>query len=243
MKSQLNISGNKLSAIVLVLGMVTCVTHQVKAQATDIRTGIMWNAITPPSTQVYYDRINKIDGSPFFNDQFLEAQAVTNAGTQYKIQKAKLDLVNGFLVADDSEGNSNSPSDPIFVADLKSVVFTDKYGNKIRFQNGLPAVNGSTDRTLYQVLGVTNDVKVLKRITKKTAWRKSYGTQEEYINSSTDYYVYKNGSMSELKKDKETLLSLFPDKSQQLNSYIDSHKLKVSKDKDLEDLMSYYSTL
>ncbi|WP_158826816.1 hypothetical protein [Mucilaginibacter lacusdianchii] len=242
MKSLVKKTTKKIFTTVLLFSSIIVVKTEVKAQSTDVRTGIMWNAMmAPASKEVYYDRINKIDGSPFFQDQFMETQAITNDGKRYKIEKAKLDLVNQFLVADESE-NSTTPSNPIFVNNLKSIVIKNKNGSEYLFESGFPAVNGNGEMTLYQVLG-GKDGKLLRLFTKKTAWRKSYGTQQEYVTNNISYYIYKNNSMSELKKDKDSILSVFSDKSQQLSNYIDSHKLKISKDKDLDELIAYYNTL
>lgn len=67
-------------------------------------------------------------------------------------------------------------------------------------------------------------------------------SQKTIVNSEL-YFIYNNGQMLKVKKDKKSLLNALNDKKEPLTKFITDKKLNFKSDEDIQMLLEYYNSL
>lgn len=112
------------------------------------------------------------------------------------------------------------------------------------FRNGFPSYGTYTEKSYYMVLNTGKTI-ALKKPVKAIVEVTPYGSarsQKTVVNSEL-YFIYNNGQMVKVKKDKKSLLNALSDKKEPLTKFIDDKKLSFKSDEDIQILLEYYNSL
>jgi hypothetical protein len=132
-------------------------------------------------------------------------------------------------------------------AAVKEVSFTDTTSEGITpylLRTGFPAFERRGTDCFYIVLA-DGKCCLLKLIEKKRTEQKNAATDGllvDYVDMES-YYLFHNGSVKHLKRDKDFLLAELSDKQAQLTEYIDSAKLRFGTIDQITRLVNYYNSL
>jgi hypothetical protein len=130
---------------------------------------------------------------------------------------------------------------------VKEVSFIDTTSEGITpylLRTGFPAFEGRGADCFYIVLA-NGKCCLLKLIEKKRTEHKNAASDELLVDYEDieSYYLFHNGTVKHLKRDKDFLLSELSDKQVQLTEYIDSAKLRLGSLDQITRLVNYYNSL
>ncbi|MEO7531797.1 MAG: hypothetical protein ABIS69_10310 [Sediminibacterium sp.] len=190
------------------------------------------------------NRYPDISGSPYFNTEYKFASVILENNKKFANIKMRLDLVAQeiYFIA------SNGVEAFIEAGKVKEIAYYDTSSDgKIiayKFQSGLPAIDKQTERNFYQLLA-EGHCSFLKSSIKKISEKKSElsGEVTKEFETYENYYLFINGEMKRLKKDKEFILAELADKQAQMSQYIQSQKLNPKNNEHLIKIINYYNTL
>jgi hypothetical protein len=179
-----------------------------------------------------------IDGDPFVFNKWLPGRAITDKGHVYDNLKLKYNVYDDqltFIYLDTDEPL-------LFVEPIKSFVVFNP--TALTFANGFPAIDKQTVQTYYQVLA-TGKGYLLKKYVKNMVETKAYNaaTITKRFIDDIAYYIYRDGKITPLKRNKEAVLAATADKSTQIIEYLKTNNIGFKKDEDLSKLFNYYYTL
>ncbi|AEI48701.1 hypothetical protein Runsl_2289 [Runella slithyformis DSM 19594] len=173
----------------------------------------------------------EIEGSPYLNDAWSRGSVkAKNNGKTYELAKMRYDLYKDELEYEENQKPYRFSKE-----------ITEFSTNDGVFRSGFPAIDPLTDRNFYQVL-YDGNVKLLKHTSVRIQTEKLYGsaTQTKRFMKDEALYLFKNGAITRLKKDKKTLLEALGDKQAELETFIKEQKLKLSKDEDILRVVEKY---
>jgi len=178
-------------------------------------------------------------GSPYFIDEWSNADVELEHGETFKDVRMRLDLVENTLQYISPEGRELVASSAI-----KTVIFKDSAsGNQFKFIHssflGMKKAKGAW--FLELVLG---HACFYKQIFKSVNEPKNYipgGTQPS-INSSEEYFIYADSVLLPVKRIKE-VPGLLHDKFRQLDTYVTSNRLSGKSESGFIELIRYYNSL
>ena len=188
----------------------------------------------------YYEGI---DGHPFFIENFKSSTIKLASGEIFNNVKARLDLykqmiqirLNGDTVKTVLQGN---------VTEITFYDTVQSISCSYKFQIGYPEIDNLNKNNFYQVLS-DGKATMLKSSDKKINKLKNEMTGE--LSSQFDvyegYYLYVKYEMKRIKKDKEYVLSLLPDKRKELETYIANQKINFKSMDAIKKLIDYYNIL
>ncbi len=184
------------------------------------------------------DKVLDLQGTYFFNDEFLPAVLVDASGKEYKDKKIKFNLKTNIIYYTDWDGKLMQAT-----SDIRKVIITE--GDKTTvFENFFPPIDGLDAGTYYKVL-VNGPSKLL------LSTQFSEGEYKEFNSAVTTKRVDKvyqlygaaNGSIKKLTKGEAEVLELLKDKSAELGTFIKQNSLKCRKQSDYETVFNYYNGL
>lgn len=112
------------------------------------------------------------------------------------------------------------------------------------FRNGFPATGNYTTKSYYLVLNSGNTL-ALKKPVKSIIETTPYGSAkvQKTVVDSEQYFLFKDGKMVKVKRDKKNLTSVLSDKRTELMKFIDERGLTFKTDEDIQVLLTYYNSL
>ena len=187
---------------------------------------------------------NKIStGTPYFNEEYKYANIKLKKGRSFNNVKTRIDLLNlttYFLTSNGIEIN-------IEAGNIKEITYADTTLLGIilyKFQTGFPSFEKQTENNIYLVLS-EGRCTYLELITKKVTETKnnfSGGTVYDY-ETFEDYFLFLNGELKRVKKDKDFILTELADKKPLLIEFIQTNKLNLKKPENITRIINYYNTL
>ncbi|MEZ4900662.1 MAG: hypothetical protein R2822_02320 [Spirosomataceae bacterium] len=180
---------------------------------------------------IFENNYTEIEGSPYLNDTWGRGTVkAKHNGKVYEIAKMRYDVYK-----DEVEYEENQKPYR-FGGEISEFVT-----NEGLFRNGFPASESLTERTFYQVL-YDGRVKLLKRTMVRIQSEKLYNSATEtkrFLKESV-LYLLKDGTMTRLTKDKKSLLEAFGSKKAEIEQFIKTEKLKLSKEEDILQIVEKY---
>lgn len=177
-----------------------------------------------------------IDGSPYYEDNWLPATIYLRNNTYVKVEKLKYNLYQNEL---------------IFLKDGQPYVVAEK-AKVDKFTLGNENFKGAFDGKEYLFYKVIVPGKPLMLLEKSDCRIAKGQPSKGYVGATPDKY-YTKKSIHIIKPDNNTveinpkrateLLSYIPDKSADVESYIKMNKLKMRTLKDLIDVVNYYNSI
>jgi len=180
-----------------------------------------------------------VDGSPYFNDNWMKGSVVVNGGTQYSGIYLKLDLYDNEIHFQDQKGN-----EMIATIAVQKVLLVDTAAQRVyNFINGEFIQSNSRLKGWYQLLSEGKAI-LLKKFNKQMQEFRPFGsaTVEQSIITSSRYYILYDGNSTEIKKIKE-MAGILIDKKDEITQYIKSNNLSGKTDADFIGLINYYNQL
>ncbi|MCW3087358.1 MAG: hypothetical protein JWQ78_744 [Sediminibacterium sp.] len=201
--------------------------------------------VTDVNGRPFENKYEDVSGSPYFSDTYKYAniKLAQGQGRTFVNVRTRIDLAaqETYFVS------SNGVEAVIEAGMVKEITYADTTADGImlyKFQTGFPAVDMKTANHFYQVLA-EGRCSFLKSIVKKVTERKNELSGEKIKDFETyeNYYLFRNGEMKRLKKDKDFLLAELADKQAQVAQYMQANKLSVKNSDHLVKLFEYYNTL
>jgi hypothetical protein len=180
-----------------------------------------------------------VEGSPYFNDNWMKGNVVINGGGQYSGIYLKLDLYDNEVHFQDQKGNEMIATIPI-----QKVFLVDTAAQRVyNFINGEFIQANSRVKGWYQLLSEGKAL-LLKKFNKQMQEFKPFGsaTVEQSIITSSRYYILSDGKFTEIKKIKE-IAGILIDKKTEITQYVKSNNLPGKTDPDFITLINYYNQL
>jgi hypothetical protein len=113
-----------------------------------------------------------------------------------------------------------------------------------KYKNGFPPADGNKTTTFYEVLSNGNitllKLTELKRV-REVAVGNIYPTTQ--MKTADSYYVFADGKLSRIKREKKALKQILQDKAKDLDTYMASNKLDLKNDSDLSIIFDHYNAL
>ncbi|WP_210464928.1 hypothetical protein [Rufibacter roseolus] len=206
------------------------------------------------NVRIFDNRYEGVKGSPYFMEAWLPGEIEIKAGNTGKTElfkdlKLKYDVFSNLLVAVIPQ-----TKDTLQISTLPVISFRMEApaGDKLEFRRIKEAreLDPALADAFFAVLYDSQNGKatVVKRIAKKKIeanFKGPYSAGQTYdeIVDETSYYVVANGKMKKVKLNKKSLLEAFPEKADQIKSFISSQKLAMSSEADLVKAVTYYQSI
>jgi hypothetical protein len=178
-------------------------------------------------------------GTPYFIDEWLNADVELEHGETFKDVKMRLDLVENTLQYISPEGLELVASSAI-----KTVIFKDSIGgNQFKFVNSF-FLGMKKQKGAWLLELVSGHACLYKQIFKSVNEPKNYvpGGTEISIDSSEEYFIYTDSLLLPVKKIKE-VPGLLNNKFKQVDAYIATNKLFGKSESGFIDVIKYYNSL
>jgi hypothetical protein len=188
---------------------------------------------------VYLD----VDGSPYFIDGFRYANAISQKGAEFGNLKIKIDLFKQEVHVISQDNAEIIAQDGLF----KDIVLADTVSNAVLwywFQTGLPAIDKNNTNSLYQVLsgGKIHFLKFTMKQIVETKDVMSGEVKKEFIPYS-EFYVYREGVIRKLKKEKDFILEQVKDHASEIETWLEKKKINFRNIVSLTALFDFYNSL
>lgn len=203
--------------------------------------GLIFLAVVSQAQSMFIQDINgrpifengytEIEGSPYLNDTWSRGTVrAKHNGKTYELTKMRYDAYKDELEYEENQKPYR------FGSEITEFVTNDGI-----FRNGFPIYESLTARSFYQIL-YDGKVKLLKRTTARVQTEKLYSsaTQTKRFIKEESLYLFKNGILTRLKKDKKSLLEALGEKQDELDAFIKDQKLKLSKEEDILRVIEKY---
>ncbi len=194
--------------------------------------------------QLYAKTNYRIEGSPFYPNEYCSANIKVANGKWFEDVKIKLYLIDNlvYCLSDNSkELVVDMPIEKInFLNCMEGITGT---GNS--FQSGFSAIDKQTDKTFYKVLDSGN-AKLLQYLNVTYSDEKPFNTAGITRVFKTAEILYANlpgNKMVKLNRNKESVISALADKKNLVEAFIDSKGLKCKKEEDITMVFNYYNSL
>ena len=225
------------------------VTAQLKTNMGEGRLGadkISWDdqfIIVDKNGANFHSYYEGVEGHPFFDENFKFSTVTLASGQVFKNVATRLDLYKQMLQVRLNGDTVKS----ILPGHIAEVVFYDTIDSKsslYKFQSGYPSIDNLGKNNFYQVLSEGN-VELLKSSVKKINKEKNEmsGEIRSRFDVYDDYFFYIKYEMKRVKKDKEYILQLLPDKRKELETYIKDQKINFKSFESIQKLVDYYNSL
>ena len=188
----------------------------------------------------YAKYVRLVEGTPFFNENWMWGSLILPGGTRYDSLRLRLDLIDNKVHYLDRSGATlvaSSLISELWLIDSAS-------GARYRFLSS-PAISffQPPGNSWYQSL-TDGPVLLLKEFNKRLEERSVYGsaTSEQRIATSFGYYLAVDRSLIPVKKI-GTITELLAGKKEELEKFISTNHLNGKKETDLVRLVDYNNSL
>lgn len=184
------------------------------------------------------DKVLELQGSYFFNDEFLPAILVDAGGKEYKDKKIKFNLKTNIIYYTDWDGKLMQAT-----SDIRKVIITEPDKTTV-FENFFPSIDGLDAGTYYKVL-ISGSAKLLLSTQFSEVEYKEFNSAVTTKRVDKVYQLYgaANGNIKKLTKGEAEILDLLKDKSSELAAFIKQNSLKCRKQSDYETVFNCYNGL
>ncbi|RYE27173.1 MAG: hypothetical protein EOP45_02050 [Sphingobacteriaceae bacterium] len=187
---------------------------------------------------IVVSKADDIKGSPYLNDNWVNASVKLNNGITYKENM----YVKYNQEKDELYFKGNNDETLSFVDAVKE--FTIQNNELKYYKNGYKDIPGTSKNTFFEVLA-NGTLQLLKKTKVYIMENKDYGSAVTTKSYTKDikYYIVSGDNAQQIKNDKKSLLNVLDDKKDQIEEYIKSNKSNLKSDVDLAKIVNYYNTL
>jgi|GEM_PF-488585 hypothetical protein len=234
------------AGVFIVNSSIAQTTPRPKPVAIPIHNPPSWDSrinITDFNGRLFKNIYADIEGSAYFLDSFCYANVTTTQGTAYENIQVKIDLHSNDILIITKEGKEMIPQGGL----IKNILLIDsskKEPETYFFKSGYPAIEQNTELTFYEVLsdGAIQLLKYNKKDISEIKNEMSGDTRKEFVLHE-NYFVYTNGEIKKMKREKDFILELMQDKKDKINEYLKINKLNFKNTESITKLFEYYNSL
>ena len=215
----------KLFFLLLSISMLIGVGDRLYAQVVSINN--------VPGTKIRNtDGYEGIEGSPYFNKDWLSGQVVLVSGKEAKMDYLRYDMLEDKLFfSDEGKQAEFAFAEPVRAFTIRGAVF----------QNNFPSIGDFTAANYYQVIG-KGKFSLLKKEANTIGERTAYGTPAiRYFKKNTKYYIYDGKKMAIVKTDSKSLAEALGVKKEDIEKYAKENKLDLKNDAELKTVFENFS--
>lgn len=190
--------------------------------------------------KLYYEGVQ---GSPFLFDEWKLADITLSKGKKFEKIKARVDLCSQeahFI----TRNNVEIVTPNGLVTEIALFDSTTAGMDTIRLKTGFPTIDNQNENNFYELLS-DGRAQLVKSIRKKIVEKKNdvSGQVEREFDFYEDYYVFNNGVLKKIRRDKSSVLDLLNDQKVKIEEFIKSNGINLKRADGLIRLFDYYNSL
>lgn len=226
--------------IFYLLLLALAIAAQVAAQD-NIHNNAFWNDANGRPLRLQSEF--KVEGSPYYNDEYCEADVFLSNGKKYQNVKVKVNLVDNDIVF-----MNDKKEEMIVTSSVSKVHFyaCERRSNKPVTIAALAPVMNQKGTTLYEIL-VDGSAKLLKKVSANYLDTKGYneaGVTRTYTITETLYALLPGDAVPvKVQKSKNGVIELFTKNQQMVTAFIEKNKLRCKSDEDIAEIFQYYNSI
>lgn len=231
----------------LIIGTLFCCSAMQLTAQTGVGQKIgKWDSqiyISDVNGRPVSNRYSDVSGYPFVFEHFKSGSIELKNGRKFAEVPLKLDIVTHEVLF-----TSSNNEDGIISSDfIQAVSVKDTVGSVVDthvYRTGFPSIDNYKSREFCEVLA-EGKITLLKTMRKAVDTRKNDLSGEVYKEFALyeDLYIYQNGEMKRLKKDREFLLALMQDQRAKMEEYLRRDKKNLKNPQILAETLKYYNQL
>jgi hypothetical protein len=194
--------------------------------------------------QPFANPTEDVSGSPFFLPAWTSGMIRLRDSTGYTNIQLRLNLLSQEVhYQDRNKVEMALPKGFILEVVLKDSA--SPHGPQLyTFRCGYPPVDNQDQNNLYRVLA-SGKLTLLESVRKVVVTQKNEvsGEMQKEFHEYDDYYIYQNGAVHRLKRDKASILSLMADQQDKVSAFVESNKTSFKSIEDIGRLIVYYNEL
>lgn len=180
-----------------------------------------------------------IEGSPFFNDDFIKGTIFTTSKFQYVDVPLRYNIYNDNMEFKTSEDQVMAIAAPEIVVKIQlgnDVMAYIPYSNVKKIRRGFFRLIEEGNASLYARAEV-----LYKDAEEPGAYKEA--APARFIRKPDKYYIRIGLEQARLVSNKKELLEAFPDYQEEISSFVKKNKVKPTKPEKLKTLVQYYNSL
>lgn len=231
--------------------LITAVLFSFTANLLTAQTGVgqkigKWDSqiyISDVNGRPVSNRYSDVSGYPFVFEHFKAGDIELKNGRKFADVPLKIDIVTHEILFTSS---NNEPG--VISSDfVQTVSVKDTVASVIQnhvYRTGFPSIDNYKSREFCEVLA-EGKITLLKSMRKAVDTRKNDLSGEVYKEFVLyeDLYVYQNGEMKRMKKDRDFLLLLMQDQRAKMEEYLKRDKKNLKNPQILAETIRYYNQL
>jgi len=219
-------------------------------------SGMAQSAVTAQTsgTATSYN-VYDMTGKPYRNSEFADVTGTPFFDTLWR--PAELDMGGGKKMLNVMV-KINAYSNEVHFLSVNSVEFTTPSGliKRIKFSDStrqppvvtlyqcdFPAIDNQKEMSFYQVIS-SGKLELLKSVEKRLEESKNEltGERSRQFETFENFYVFQNGAMKRLKKDKSSVLELMTDQKEKMDAFVAAQKINFKNAESLKKVFDYYNS-
>lgn len=183
--------------------------------------------------------VRVVEGSPFFNEDWMLGSMVLPGGKRYDSIELKIDLLTDEVHYKDLKGNPL-----IATTRIREIWLNGAAGKKFHFVHSSFIGTGTAATAGWHQMLTDGSAILFGKPVKEITEVKPYGSSvsEQRITTITRYFILSDNKLSPIKS-LNVIPELFSQKSEQLKQFISTNKLKGKAEGDYISLVTYYNSL
>lgn len=181
------------------------------------------------------------DGSPYFHDEYINADITSTTGIVYKNVKVKFNLSENqlqYLGQDSTEMVSETP-----VRSIEFFVMTADSLKKTKLISNTGILN-SKDAIIFEVID-SGKISLLKKITINYRDETKYGstnTTRTFIRKENEFYLLIDADYKKIIKTKSFFSQTLNDKKNEIDTFITKNNIKCKSPDDFSAIVQFYNS-
>ena len=182
----------------------------------------------------------KVEGTPFYPDNYSAARLSFANGQKNSSAKAKLNLYDNTILFITDKGVEMEVIVPVLKIEFADTVHG---GYNVVFQNGFSG-NNLKEEIFYQVLD-SGKLTLLKQIVVNYRDFTPYGTAviTRTFEQKRAYFIINETTVNKISKNGENIPEILTDKKNEITTYISANNLRLKYETDLVSVIRYYNSL
>ena len=190
--------------------------------------------------KTYYDNVQ---GYPYLFEDWKFANITLSKGKKFEKIKIRIDICKQevhFITTNNRE--IVTPNGLITEVTFIDSAFANV--NFFKLRAGFPPIDYQTENNFYQLLS-GGRIQLLKSVRKKIIQQKNdvSGESVNIFDRYEDLYIFSNGQIKRLKKDKAFLLDQMNNQAEKMEEYIKANKVNLKNTDNLIRVFDYYNSL